>query len=258
MRTSAGDPLPGAWIDLLGRASEGAYGDAGIRQYQAGLVIDQPTREVEGRGGVVVALVPVLVGGPCVLLLEAFHAQIQSSYVGGRRLRRRTGGEGKAVHRQGVGHRRGLQVHIQAAVQVGSRLSVDAPATFPIPLEQSPARPGGGASGHASAAGAPADVDPDLVVDDPGLSVLDRGRGADDQMTVVVGREVDDLEAGAGLLVSPGRARRRREKGHAVTLTSGAAIDRATGPRSSRPRLCRTRIRSLSCNSVRRDGGVRA
>src|SRR5919107_96211 len=89
----AGDPLPGAGIGLLGRASEGAYGDAGIRQYQTGLVVDQPAGEGEGRRGVVVALVPVLVGGPGVLLLEAFHAQIQSSYVGGRRLRRRTGDE---------------------------------------------------------------------------------------------------------------------------------------------------------------------
>src|SRR3954468_8430936 len=86
-RRPARDPLPGAWIDLLGRALEGAYGDAGIRQYQAGLVVDQPTGEVEGWRGVVVALVPVLVCGPCVLLLEACHAQIQSSYVGGRRLR---------------------------------------------------------------------------------------------------------------------------------------------------------------------------
>ncbi len=81
-------------------------------------------------------------------------------------------------------------------MQVQRRLSVDAPATFPVTFEQSPARPGARASGHASAAGAPADVDPDLVVDDPGLPVLDRGRGAGEQVTVVVGLEVDDLEAG--------------------------------------------------------------
>ena len=80
-------------------------------------------------------------------------------------------------------------------IQLRRRLSIDVPQTLPVPLEQPRAQAGAGAPGHPGTAGAPAGVDPDLVVDDPGLPVLDRGGGAGEQMTVVDGLEVDDLEA---------------------------------------------------------------
>src|SRR3954449_4282788 len=96
----------------LGSGSGGAHGDAWVVQHEAGFVVEQTAGEVERWGAVVVALVPVLVAHAHVLLFEAFDAQVESSYVRGRRLRPLAGSEVEAVHRQGVGHRRGLQVHV--------------------------------------------------------------------------------------------------------------------------------------------------
>src|SRR4051794_36199239 len=96
----------------LGSGSGGAHGDARVIQYQAGFVVDQTAGEVERWGAVVVALVPVLVAHARILLFETFDAQVESSYVRGRRLRHPPGSKVEAVHRQGVSHRRGLQVHV--------------------------------------------------------------------------------------------------------------------------------------------------
>src|SRR4051794_23883168 len=128
----------------LGSGSGGAHGDARVIQHEAGFVVDQSAREVERWGAVVVALVPVLVADAHVLLFEAFDAQVESSYIRGRRLRPLAGRKVEAVHRQGVGHRRGLQVHVEAAVQVRRRPSIDMPSTSTVGLEKDGARPGAG------------------------------------------------------------------------------------------------------------------
>lgn len=66
-------------------SSGGTHGDAGVRQHQTGLVVDQPAGEIERWGGAVVAVV-ALVSAPCVPLLEALGAQVEGPYEGGRRL----------------------------------------------------------------------------------------------------------------------------------------------------------------------------
>src|SRR3954451_2874853 len=119
----------------LGSGSGGAHGDAWVVQHEAGFVVGQSAGEVERWGAVVVALVPVLVAHAHVLLFEAFDTQVESSYVRGRRLRPLAASKVEAVHRQGVSHRRGLQVHVSAAVQVRRRPSIDMPSTSTVRLE---------------------------------------------------------------------------------------------------------------------------
>src|SRR4051794_9731224 len=95
------------------------------------------------------------------------------------------------------------------------------PSTSTVRLEKYGARPGAGTPGDSCAASAPCRVDVDLVVDDPGASVLDGGSTACYQVAVVGGLEQDDLEARASELVSPGPARRRGQVRHAVHLARG-------------------------------------
>src|SRR4051812_25757092 len=92
------------------------------------------------------------------------------------------------------------------------------PSTSTVGLEKYGARPGAGTPGDSCAAGAPGRVDVDLVVDDPGASVLDGGRTACDQVTIVGGLEQDDLEARASDLMSPRPTRRRGQGRHAAPL----------------------------------------
>ena len=131
------------------------------------------------------------------MLLEALDTQVEGAHVGGRRLGIRADGEPEAVHGQGVGQCGGLQVHVQAAVQVRCRVPVDPPPAVPVALEQSLAWAAAGPAGHAGAAGAPVHVDLDGVVDDPGAALFDGGGAAGQQVAVIDGLEKDHLEAGA-------------------------------------------------------------
>jgi hypothetical protein len=70
-----------------------------------------------------------------LLSLEALDGEIERAHVDRRRVGRLAGTERHPLHSKRVGHRRGLEVHVETAVQRGRWRAVDVPAAGPIVLQ---------------------------------------------------------------------------------------------------------------------------
>ena len=127
----------------LQHSSSGADGDSGIVQCQPGLVVDEAAGEIKNRSGVVITMAFGLAEGAPVGLIQPFHGKTDGADVGGRSSRTGTGCQAHPAHRQRVGHGRGLQIHIEAAVKVGRWHAVDQPPACSIGLKKCRGRPHG-------------------------------------------------------------------------------------------------------------------
>jgi hypothetical protein len=107
-----------------------------VVQHEAGLVVDEATRDVEDGSDVVVALVSGLVGGAQVELLQAFDREVDCANLHGGRSCPGTDTQIQPAYGQGVGHGGGLQVDVETAVEVGRALAVDQPAAAAVSLSK--------------------------------------------------------------------------------------------------------------------------
>src|ERR1700730_2702323 len=110
-------------------------GDSGIIEDQTRLVVDQAAGEVEDGSGVIVALVGALIGDARVGLFQPFDGEVACAHVRGGGGCSAADRQIHTVHGQGVCHRGGLQVHVNAAVQVRRGLTIDPPVAQPVCLE---------------------------------------------------------------------------------------------------------------------------
>jgi len=81
------------------------HSDARVVDHQAGSVIAKTAGEAEGRGGVLVPLPCVLVGGPHVDLFESLSGEAEYANICGVRVGGFADPQVQAVDRQCIGHR---------------------------------------------------------------------------------------------------------------------------------------------------------
>ncbi len=174
--------------------SECADGDARVVEHEARLVVGQAASELEDRRGVVVALGAALIGGARVVLAEPFDTEVQGPHVCGRGGRPGTNTQTHSMYGQGIGHGRGLQVDVETAIQVGSDLAIELPAAETVGLELNLTDTRRRSPGDPRASRSPVLVQPDRVVNHPGLAVLDSGGTSIDVIAMADGLEVDNLE----------------------------------------------------------------
>jgi hypothetical protein len=144
-----------------------------------------------------------LIGDPQVGLLKPVNGQVERADVCRWRGRLRAGWQVQAVDRKGVGHGRGFQVDIQAAIKIRSGGAVDEPAPVTVRLQPGLARSRHGPGPDARLPRRPGSIQFNAVGHDPCLAVLDGGGGPLDDPAAARGLEVGDLEPRAGLPVLP-------------------------------------------------------
>lgn len=108
---------------------------SGIVEHQASFVEHEFAAEVQRWRGVVVPLSPGAAIETNVALLKTLDVEAQRSDVRSGRVRRIAGLEAEPVHRKSIGQGRGLEVDVEASVEVRRGATVQKPLTTAIALE---------------------------------------------------------------------------------------------------------------------------
>src|SRR3954465_4443670 len=146
-----------------GRSRAGARRDARGVEHEPGLVVHELALELEARRAVAVALPALGVVEAQVVLLEPLDAEAEGSDVRRRSLGPLADLQPEPVDGERVRESRGLEVDVEAAVELGPGLAVDRPAA----AGPAPKRPLAAAAGrparHVRAPRPPAVVQHDAV-----------------------------------------------------------------------------------------------
>ena len=144
------------------------------------------------------------------MLLKTFDAEILSKDVGPGRVSALPASQPEPTHGKRVGEHRGLEVDVQAAIEVRSGPAVEPPTSRPVGSHLQRTLPGVGVGADTCAPSRPGHrVDYHLITDDPGVpSLKRRRRSCEAQAPIVLGDE-RDLKALARPDVTPRNLRRQ-------------------------------------------------
>src|SRR5262249_36658686 len=172
-------------------------------------VVHEYGPEVEGWRDIVVPRVLAVVRQPLVALLEPLDAEISRAHVHSRSVGSLTHFEPKSMHGECVRARGRFEIHVEAAGELGHRLTVDEPRSGSVALEAevvlSERRP----TDDERRAGGPAGVEREGVADRPRLLLLDRRGVPLEEVAVGLATEKENFEARSSVEMAPGGSGRQ-------------------------------------------------
>src|SRR5262245_48939908 len=237
------DVLPGHTRD---RSSD-PDGDARVVDDKAESVSGENRAEIEGGSDVLeTPAFGALVLEPRIPLLEALDSQSRRPHVDGRCSSRLAHTESQPARGERVRAGRGLEIDVEATVELEHRRTVDAPTAGPVALEPNFVRGLGRLPDDVRGASHPLLVECELVADPPRLALLDRSRMPVHPVAGALAAEENHLEPGAGTLMAPGRHRRELGRGQAFVARRYATAERDVPSFASKSGLMWATKRSAS------------
>src|SRR5262249_59744898 len=113
----------------------GPHGDARVVEHETELVVHEYGPEVEGWRDIVVARMLAVVRQPRVALLEPLDAEVSRAHVHSWSIGSLTHFEPESMHGECVRARGRFEIHVEAAGELGHRLTVDEPPAGSVALE---------------------------------------------------------------------------------------------------------------------------